>query len=289
MAAEEHPPPSIELVVEGPPGEVTLEDVIATLQDSLQILKQVDAAGSGRQAALDWVVSAVSMGSFKATIEPRRRAGPRKAGSRPKPEVLSSEGVVAAGRVARAFAGGLQEVEREARTPDGWSPQSIRRVEHLGRRLERGTATGFKVAVRSVDGDVTARLGQGLGVRAEYALEGGGTRRSRGSLIGRLEVISARKGKKVFGLYTAETGPVVRCFFDPELQPRVMNAFEKRVIAGGIITRRPEGQPVSILVDQFEEIPDDGRPTVEDLYGSQPDITGGLDSVEFIRQQRRAQ
>lgn len=288
MADDDRRPPSIELVVEGPHGEVTLGDVIATLQDSLQILRQVDAVAEGR-AQLDWVVSGVSMGSFRATIEPRRRARPRKPGARPKTEPLGSEGIAKADLVARTFASGLQEVEREATKPEGWSPQSLRKVEHLGRRLERGTAVGFRVAVRSAEGNVNARVSQGVGVRAEYAREGGGSRRSRGSLIGRLEVISARRGKKTFGLYTTATGPAVRCFFGPELQPRVMNAFEMRVVAEGIITRRPDGQPISILLDQFEVIPDDGRPTVDDLRGSQPDITGGLDSVDFIRQQRRAQ
>lgn len=289
MATEEHPPPSIELVVEGPAGEVTLDDVIAALQDSLQILRQVDVAENGR-TNLDWVVSAVSLGSFKATIEPRRRAGRRKpGGTRPKPEALAGPGLAAAGSVARAFASGLQEVERDATMPAGWSKQIGRKVEHLGRRLEHGTASGFTVAVRSAEGDVTARVGPSLGIRAEYALEGGGTRRSVGSLIGRLEVISARRGRKTFGLYTAQTGPAVKCFFGPELQPRVMDAFDRRVLAEGIITRKADGQPVSILVGQFEEIPDDSRPTVDDLLGSQPNITGGLGSVEFIRQQRRAQ
>ncbi|MEJ7765904.1 MAG: hypothetical protein WKF86_10435 [Acidimicrobiales bacterium] len=280
--------PSIELVVEGPQGEVTLQDVIATLQDSLMILRQVGAVATGREQ-LDWVVSGVSLGSFRATIEPRSRSRPRKPGVRPKPEPLSNEGIMKADLVARTFANGLQEVEREAMQPEGWTPQSLRRVEHLGRHLERSTAVGFTVAVRSTEGDVNARVNQGVGVRAEYAREGGGTRRSRGSLIGRLEVISARKGKKTFGLYTTNTGPAVRCFFGTELQPRVMNAFETRVVAEGIITRKADGQPVSILVDQFEVIAEDGRPTVDDLRGCQPDITGGLESVDFIRQQRRAQ
>lgn len=80
-----------------------------------------------------------------------------------------------------------------------------------------------------------------------------------GSITGRLEVLSDRKGAKVL-VYDELTGEGIKCYFTPEAwqhqRSTAITAFDDRmrVSVYGLIRYRPSGQPARIEVEEMAVI-----------------------------------
>lgn len=79
---------------------------------------------------------------------------------------------------------------------------------------------------------------------------------------------------------------------NPALKDEALRLFGQRVRMFGMLQRNAKGQSVRLKVEGIEILPDLALvPHVrfEDLAGAAPNWTEGLGSVEWVREQRRAE
>ncbi len=107
-----------------------------------------------------------------------------------------------------------------------------------------------------------------------------------GSLEGTLEAANLRS--KAFTIWERVTGRPVRCSFSEGRRDEVIEFLRRqtRVLVEGKITYFRNGAPrfVSELRNIRDMTPDETLPKGD--YGSVPNLTGGKDSVEYVRSMR---
>jgi len=114
---------------------------------------------------------------------------------------------------------------------------------------------------------------------------------SKGFVRGMLEYINIHQGKNIFRIYP-DIGPVkISCHFSDKLVDSAIAAVGKYVEVRGVLKYKSVAQdPHEIAVDEIAVLPgDDALPSLHDLRGLVPNITGGLTAEEFVRKIRNAQ
>jgi hypothetical protein len=107
---------------------------------------------------------------------------------------------------------------------------------------------------------------------------------------GMLDIINIHGPEKLFWLYP-EIGPTrIQCKFHAGLFEDAKTALGKRVEVQGLFKYKIRAPyPHEAEVDNLETLPSDHElPTLKDLLGIDPDITGGLSSEDYIRKIRDA-
>ena len=105
-------------------------------------------------------------------------------------------------------------------------------------------------------------------------------RRVHSSVEGRLELISHR-GRLRAAIKEHRTNISVQCVFPDEMLETIRPMFDRRVIAGGLVSYRGDGTPISITDITSLTERKTGRP-LEDFIGAAPDLTGGLSTDDFM-------
>ena len=109
---------------------------------------------------------------------------------------------------------------------------------------------------------------------------------SVGSIEGRLELINIHGGFEV-GIYRRQDGVRVMAKFEEEVEfSEITKLLGKRVQATGVVKWKPDGTPTRIQVKTIAGVDEESTPDITDLFGLDPDITGGLSVEEFLRRQR---
>ena len=107
---------------------------------------------------------------------------------------------------------------------------------------------------------------------------------SLGSVEGRLELVSLHPGRRRFNVCHALTGKTVRCSLPPELEEVAKGGLGKRVIVAGLVSYDEKGIPFSVQSERLRIVKEDRElPSVKDMVGLAPDITGELSTEEYIR------
>jgi hypothetical protein len=93
-----------------------------------------------------------------------------------------------------------------------------------------------------------------------------------GSVEGKIEIISDRKGFFKCSIFDPLYGRSIVCYFDdPSVEDRAYRAFRKRVLARGLVRYDREGKPVNIVVESIREFPEEAAlPTIQqaqEAYG----------------------
>lgn len=163
------------------------------------------------------------------------------------------------------------------------SLKTIRKLVQLGNKIT--AANGVEGLSLSQGDDVTARVDAATITHGEALIEG--THESVGSVTGRLDLISARRGRRHVEVSTSEDG-VVKCDVPAALWRRTLDLMDQDVVVDGVLHRNAFGTRTRIEALRIDPVPPRPLPpTVEELTGIlEPDWTGGLDSVEWVRQQR---
>jgi hypothetical protein len=104
-------------------------------------------------------------------------------------------------------------------------------------------------------------------------------------LDGKLDLISVRT-RPLFVIEEHGSGVRVPCRFPDHMTKQVTEALGSRVVVEGLIRYNADGVPTSMrdITDMFVR-PKPLR-SLEDLVGSAPDFTGGVDPVEYVRAMR---
>jgi len=105
-----------------------------------------------------------------------------------------------------------------------------------------------------------------------------------GFIRGALEYINIHSGQKVFKIYP-EIGPnKVTCYFPDELKDMAISAVGQFIEVHGVMHYKSVSSfPHQIDVKKLDVLPnEDELPSIFDLRGITPDLTGGLSSEEFV-------
>ena len=90
--------------------------------------------------------------------------------------------------------------------------------------------------------------------------------KSLGSVEGRLQTLSDRRGFKFF-VYEDLTDRRIECFFDEEMADEVERAWRRRVSVYGLISYRRTGTPINIHVESLRVLGGKPLPTWSDVKG----------------------
>jgi len=188
-------------------------------------------------------------------------------------------------RPARALVEGLLTLSEVPEIPDGFSEGVIDRIGNVRRQVD-GRQRGLEVVTLvSVNGarSTPVEVSEAVDRNARAAVTG--TSYAYGSLVGTLDVISARRHKRRIGLLP-DHGPAVTCNVDKLSNELVVTSFDKRVIVGGLLRRNSRGQVVRLDADHLELAPGLRPVRAEDLVGAIPDLGNDMSVSEYLARQR---
>lgn len=257
---------TLKIKVEGADERIALSSLLRVLRETLDILRTVDEQISEeKRHTLKWEITNVSLNSpFTMTIV-----------GRPVTENYS-EGV------ATAYLDGMASLESGATTPRHFNDDAITRAKSLVAARNNGVAS----VVYSSPGHKPVEPTQRVAANADaiFKIE---YRYEHGSLSGMLKAIDIH-GRFVFAIYDILTGRRTRCHFTEELFEEAQASLRHRVIVSGRIRYNRQGHAISMRADKLYRMrPAERLPQFR--AGEEIDITGGMDSVEFIRRMRDAE
>lgn len=264
------PDTNLEIVVAGKTENVHWDTFIEVSQKTLEILREIDKEVSqDERGTLDWEVISASLNSPLAL----------------KVRPVARPPIDARKRVVDAYMSGINTLNQRRTKPKYFNERALQGARQLVEQYDNGA---LKIQYRSADRIVIPKRAIASHVEAilspakiappeEYVRK---PRREIGSLEGTVRDLQARK-QDYFLLKERLTGAEVRCNFPDELDAQVRSAWKKRVRIFGLIHYDDNGQPHMMSVEGIKEIPPIlDLPQFKD-FGI--DITGGIDSADYIR------
>jgi hypothetical protein len=112
-----------------------------------------------------------------------------------------------------------------------------------------------------------------------------------GSVEGTLEMINIHAGSNKFEIYPAVGPKKVKCHFSKvNLEAAIAGVGKYINVTGKVHYRERDKHPYKIMVASIEIYPqEDKLPSIFDLKGIAPDLTGNLSSEEYLRKIRAGQ
>lgn len=155
----------------------------------------------------------------------------------------------AAHEVGTVVAAGLSQLEESATRPDHFNDKALEQAKALAALA----SDGLPLAVRN--GSAGVNMTRQLSVNAEKVL--GVPTESFGTIEGRLEALNVHGPSRDFSVWPLE-GNAVKCVFGDrlDLEKDILPAIQKRVAAHGRIKTRPNGERLSVEVDDLEVLPE---------------------------------
>ena len=113
--------------------------------------------------------------------------------------------------------------------------------------------------------------------------------KSIGAIEGRLELALVSGKGRWFNVCHAITGNAVKCELLEGFVDEFASNLGRRVIVSGLVSYNATGEPISIAIDRIRAFEEENTlPSIHDMIGLAPDITGELTTEEYIRELRDA-
>jgi hypothetical protein len=181
--------------------------------------------------------------------------------------------------VAEKFVVGWQQIEQSGLTPPYLSEGGMKKAKSLVKLIGKEGTTGFVVTDMSSTAEITAQSAVNIDQLMKSSYQ------SISSVEGRMVAISIR-GKSKFIIYHSRTGKAVTCIVPPEKLTSLITTemLGRRVCAFGLVHSNAKGEPLRVNVNRIRILRrEDELPSTESLSGSDPDFTGGMDTVDYLR------
>jgi hypothetical protein len=246
---------TVKLLARG--GHVTVSSLIDALDRTLQILRGLEENSDGDISnKSDWRILRISLnGSLKVTVA-----------NESAPSIITT------------YMGGLRTIERAAEAPASFDLSALENTRRLSGLLN----DDLEAIVFSSPGESEVMLTQHAAANVDALTQTApGPRYDYTSLTGILEQVTYMPGHPKFRLRRSASGLTVDCTFDPSRLSEVKDALPNRVRVSGTAKYNRVGDPISMQVDQIEQLPTQNRlPQFDDLVGI--DITEGEDAAEYV-------
>ena len=258
----------LEILLEGAPEDgafVRLNDFRIFLDDLQGALRAVEAeVDRDAESPLQYRIVGLEVGSARVCLRPEE-SDPRVAQLAP--------------RVLTRLTDTLDAVS-QGRELEGTTHETLTALQRLGGAYRRH--------VRGIDFGVNGTrvtLPRDFEERVRHLLRR--VTRSQGTLRGRLDAINVHQ-RPHFSIYPV-TGPAkVRCLYQEEQIPDIGRYLGRYVeVEGTLHFHGDEVFPHEIIVSTLRAMPDPrGLPRADELVGSLPDVTGGLDVLDYLAELR---
>jgi hypothetical protein len=183
--------------------------------------------------------------------------------------------------VPRAYVAGMRSLTKSAAEPAYFTPRMMATTKRL---VETATKGGGKIAISDSQGQ-QVKPGKRMVKNIEHVLRGMSYREYT-TIEGELDVINVHR-RREFHVFDPLTDRPTICRFDKEQSEKARGALGRRVAVTGWLTFNKQDEPVWMDVEDIVPF-DDSRELPLFLEGEQVDITGGVDSVLYIRMYRDA-
>ena len=210
------------------------------------LLSELERSLSGARH-LGWYVADLRMGSVDLAIRPKS----------------TSQGSAEIGNtIISAALSGLETIEREARRPEHFTDDVLRKAKALAGSVDHETSrlTIFGDGGPMQRVPVTVRLA----VHVDQLI--GPASVAVGSVEGAMEALSIHNGEE-FAVYDAITDRRIRCLCDREMLNQVMAYLGGRMSVSGEVRFDVQGEPVSVKVASFLPLGHEPLPQAEDMRG----------------------
>ncbi len=255
MAVEE-----VRLMVKEDGAHVSASTFINAAQKLLSLIKEIESslAEGKKSGGIEWVISDLGRGSAYAVFRGIHKQSPS----------LPFE-------VLHTTFRGLKELEVSPKRPSKFSNDAMKFAKELAAIKSRESETmSICLGVDTVD--LTAKT-------VSHVEEVLAPLEEMGSVEGVLKMITSVRGTYC-KIYDSVTGSAVSCYLDETMLPIACRAFNKRVLASGMINYTADGYPTRIRkITEIVEFPsDDELPTLSDVMKLDLDLSGGLSLKEFM-------
>jgi len=250
--------------LKGSPGTITYPAFESALRHWQHIIADYDYAFSkSRKGASEWVIAELSANGSLDVVAKRR---------------VDSAGIGV--RVSHHTVSGLGQIEREGTTPPYISQAGMKNVQGLVKIIGSGGVAGMVVESETEEEELSAKAS----VNVDQLLPTSYT--SVGSIEGRLEAISLH-GKPKYVVYHDRTQRAISCRFQPQDLEEVKAALGLRVNVFGLVHWNPKGEQIKVEEGNLRILgPQELLPTIEEVGGSDPTLTGGRSTADFLREIR---
>lgn len=247
---------------------VTAQQLVKAIENVTGIFGDIDRQITGHpQAMSQWLVEELKSSEPQITLR-----------HEPQPNARDIGGLLVATGMA-----GLQAINTEAKMlkpPDHFPLSALEKAQALLKAARNGVP---RVSI-------TARLGGEPNVvhftkRAELNLVRYTSVRHEalGAVEGLLQMVSARGGG-IFNIYDLLSQQKIRCTMPRRRIREAVNAFDQRVAVHGLLQANENGTVIGVKMHRIEVLPaDDQLPTVEEIAGLIPDLTGDRSTGEHMR------
>ncbi len=260
------------ILIEGRDIGVPAERLGEVLVRTLSVLRAIDAGISeDGKATIQWNVTRATTNSPLSLTLEAQVPGTRSDVSR---------------SVVKSYMDGLRDLESGRGVPAEFGDDGLKEARSLLSLLDRGIArlefampgeSGIAPTLRSA-----AAIDEYFGRRPTYHL-------AETTIEGSLETITIHGGE-AFDIFDQLSGTRVRCILPDGRLPEALSALGKRVAVSGRARFNDKGRPISIEVETIRVLRQ-GKdlPAASSFEGDgKLDITGGIDSAEFVRRLRDA-
>ena len=239
---------------------------LSVLDNTLRILREIDAEASGQHdGLLQWCIAEVSLSSpLYVTLAAESEAAPADGGI-----------------VASAYVDGLAQLEEGTdRIPPYFTVAGLERARDLVSVLDDGVDEVTFIAGEREPVSPSQHLAAHVAALLPREYEEVGT------VVGALEMLSMHP-RPTFAVWDDFTGLRVPCTIPPEQIDKAHTLFRERVSVYGVIRYHPDGKPKRVHMKRMERLRrhDEVR-SVRDMPAI--NITDGVDPSEYVRRLRDA-
>lgn len=171
-----------------------------------------------------------------------------------------------ADRIASVTLDGMHALERSAKQPEGFTEAALEKVRTLSRRAARANGGQMPIWLAAANRQSAANTDVFNNCSALLAWQ----YEDIGTVEGKLEAISAVRGRLQFRIYEPVWNRPVRCHFaDEDILQEALKLFRCRVEVLGPIRYTKDGLPTSIRVEEITQLPDssEGLPSYREMRG----------------------
>lgn len=256
---------TLTLRVKGKPGAISFNTFLSVMNNSFDILRDLDSAISSQpNGSLDWVVTKMSMNSAAVEISSKAK---------------ESQKIDFGDKVASGYLSGMKTLTSEGITPPYFSYNCLKYLKAIARDLGKNGAEAIEYGdpVKNEFIEVNKEMKETTTKLMGYKYQ------AHGAIEGTLEMISIHRPAR-FNIYHNLFLRAVRCDLPESKTKEVAHNLGRRVIAYGLVSYNAKDEPISVKLERLEIIPrEDDLPTIDQFVGSDPDFTGDMTTEEFIR------
>lgn len=255
----------ITIVIDGKQNRVSIASLITVISNVVAMLRSISRElGDDLDSPITWNITRTQKNSpLEITLAPSSRKRP----------YLGK-------RVVREYVQGIRVIENSSTCPESFSDKAIDSAKKMVSVLQDGVK-----AVRFVAPDVgEARATLHLAANVDV-LRSKMYRYETTTFRGILEDVRTHDEANVFEMYDPLTSQKITCHFKAGCEKAVGELLTRRVFVYGRAKFDRKDNPMSIEVEQFRGIREPHE--LPKISETPPvDITGGVDSVEYVRRIR---